>query len=508
MATPQHIPSAPGGQSGPGAPPPDQTTVMFVRFDLHKGSRDSTPALSWEPEGPIARLVKKIVRRNEGKIAEEHENVVTAHFPSTLPAISAAETLQRKLQNVSKNPAGKKTAAAVTISRLLRAVQGGTCHEDSPTAVIVCRDQLQNAKPGQILMTEEVFNAAKDAPGVASRAVAAGNAGENGAGKMYELVWAQDHNDSQALPRTDELNVTFSSRYEILAELGRGAMGVVYKAKDRVIGRTVALKTIAVGHDSPDHAEIIERLKLEAKAAGSLDHPNIVTIYDVGNDGDRVYLSMQFVEGATLGKLLSVGKVGSLPTLLSYAEQMCSAVAFAHDRGVIHRDLKPSNIMLTSRGQVKVLDFGIAKLGDAALTQSGMVIGTPAYMAPEQATGKEVDQRSDIFSLGAVFYEMFTGKKPFGADTITAALYKVVHEDPEPPIGANPSLPNGLDILIRRALNKNPKHRFQSCAQMLNALRHESARLKTAPAQGSSQLRARVIGYQDHPRPRSFIRSA
>ncbi|MGH9812670.1 MAG: protein kinase domain-containing protein, partial [Candidatus Acidiferrales bacterium] len=252
-------------------------------------------------------------------------------------------------------------------------------------------------------------------------------------------------------------------RYQIQKELGRGAMGTVYRAYDPKIDRVVALKTISVAGVNPaDEEDFRKRFAREAQAAGKLSHGSIVTIYDVGEEetSRTPFIVMEFIEGVTLEDFAR-GERLPLEKSLELVEQVAEALDYAHERGIVHRDIKPANIIITPEGRAKITDFGIAKLVQTQFTQPGQVLGTPAYMSPEQLTGGSVDGRSDIFSLGVIFYWLLTGDKPFPGDTTTAVSFKVVYKDPILPSELNPSLNDGYDYVAGRALAKDPAKRYQ-----------------------------------------------
>ncbi|HZC66224.1 MAG TPA: protein kinase [Candidatus Dormibacteraeota bacterium] len=265
-----------------------------------------------------------------------------------------------------------------------------------------------------------------------------------------------------------------TGRYEIVGEVGRGAMGVVYKALDPVIGRTVAVKTIRLSEAGTglSRPELLARFQTEARAAGLLTHPNIVVVYDAGEEDGLYYITMELVEGKSVQALLDEGQKFPLPRVLRIMDQACAALQFAHDRHVVHRDIKPANLMLTPDDTVKVTDFGTAKiLQMGTVQQTTHVMGTPSYMSPEQVKGRPVDGRSDIFSLGVMLYEMVTGEKPFPGQNITTVIYKIVNEDPIPPRQLDPAIHPGISTVIMKALLKEPEERYQSCREMLDDLR-------------------------------------
>ncbi len=238
-------------------------------------------------------------------------------------------------------------------------------------------------------------------------------------------------------------------------------MGVVYRGFDPTIGRTVAIKTVRLDTGDP---ELLKRFRREAQAAGILSHPNIVTIYDAGEDEGVFYIAMELVVGETLQQILARGPL-PVDKTIPLIEQVGAALDHAHDRQIIHRDIKPANIMI-SEGVAKVMDFGVAKMTNVGMTSTGQVLGTPSYMSPEVVKGATIDGRSDIFSLGVVLYETLTGTKPFVGDNITTVIYKIIGEQPEPPATLNPSLHAGLNYVVLKALAKNPEERYQNCAQL------------------------------------------
>ncbi|HKF26739.1 MAG TPA: PEGA domain-containing protein [Candidatus Acidoferrum sp.] len=269
--------------------------------------------------------------------------------------------------------------------------------------------------------------------------------------------------------------LTKAGRYEITGEIGRGAMGVVYRATDPFIGRTVAVKTLQLSEQGTGltKEELLNRFQTEARAAGLLTHPNIVVVYDAGEEDGLFFITMELVEGKSLQALLDAGQLFPLPRVFRIMEQACSALQFAHDRNIVHRDIKPANLMLTPDDTVKVTDFGTAKiLQFGTVNQTTHVMGTPSYMSPEQVKGKVVDGRSDIFSLGVLLYEMVTGEKPFPGQNITTVIYKIVNEEPLAPRELDPSIHPGLNAVILKALAKEPSERYQHCRDLIEDLRN------------------------------------
>ncbi len=251
-------------------------------------------------------------------------------------------------------------------------------------------------------------------------------------------------------------------RYEVLAELGRGAMGAVYRGVDPKLDRVVAIKMISASMaGGDDRTEILARFEREARVAAKLQHPNVVAVYDVGAEGDELYLVMELVDGETLGHRLARGQFPSLIDALELIAQSADALAAAHDAGIIHRDVKPGNLLITKSGKIKVGDFGVAKaIGEKTdLTRTGMMVGSPAYMSPEQVKGIPLDSRSDLFSLGVVLYEVVLHKKPFPADTVTSLVYQILHEDPMRDVPIPEAVSTDLADFLRWTLAKDRDQR-------------------------------------------------
>jgi len=260
------------------------------------------------------------------------------------------------------------------------------------------------------------------------------------------------------------IDTLFDGRYRIERKLGAGGMADVYLAEDQELGRRVAIKILNGRHANDD--QFIERFRREAKNAAALNHPNIVSIYDRGEAEDTYYIAMEYLDGRTLKELIVSRGAAPVNVAIEYARQILSALRFAHRHGIVHRDIKPHNVLVDSEGRVKVTDFGIARAGTSQMTETGSIVGTAQYLSPEQARGGEVDPRSDLYSLGVVLYELLTGKTPFDGETPVEIAMKHLSTTPKPPSKLRPDVPPELDMVVLRALAKNPEDRYQSADEM------------------------------------------
>ena len=288
---------------------------------------------------------------------------------------------------------------------------------------------------------------------------------------------------------------THLGRYRVISELGRGAMGVVYLCDDESLQRQVAIKTLLLPDDAGDRSQLEARFRQEAKAAAGLNHPGIITIHDIGREGDWLYIAMELLKGTELRDRLQQGAM-PLDEAVDIAAQVAAGLAVAHAQGVVHRDIKPGNIMMIGQGQAQIMDFGIARMKSSDVrTQSGTMMGSPKYMSPEQVGGHPVDARSDIFSLGSVLYEMLTGAQPFAGGNLGQLLNAILHSSQPPLSHHRQGIPAVLEAVVARALQKNPQARYQDAGEMAGDLAQCRIALARARAAAPAVAQAPVDPY-------------
>jgi serine/threonine-protein kinase len=257
-------------------------------------------------------------------------------------------------------------------------------------------------------------------------------------------------------------------RYRVLETIGHGSMGVVYRALDPARGRQVALKVMAT--ELSGDAELAERFRREALSAAQLGHPNITQVYDLGEEGRQLFMAMELLDGSDLKSLIEKGATGGLKEKLAIMVQASAGMGFVHARTLVHRDLKPANIHVKPDGQVKIMDFGLVRIGDSEMTRTGMILGSPSYMAPEQIRGEKVDARSDVFALGSVFYELLAARRAFGGKGIAQIMMGVLSGQPEPLTACAPDVPLAVARIIERCIEKDAAARYQTAGELHAAL--------------------------------------
>lgn len=267
-------------------------------------------------------------------------------------------------------------------------------------------------------------------------------------------------------------------KYEIVAKIGQGAMGEVFRAHDPLLNREVAVKTMAASVDADE--DLRKRFHREAQSAARLNHPNIITVYEYGDEQGQIYMAMELLEGRDLKERIGQSPPLSLPEKLALMEQICDGLAFAHTKDVVHRDLKPANIHILPNGTIKIMDFGLARFSSSDITRAGTIMGTPNYMSPEQVRGEKVGAPSDVFSLGAVFYELLAGRKPFASDSVHAVLFQVLQNEAQPLAEVAPEVPEPIRSVVEKALAKDVALRYQNAGELREALRSARAALTAA----------------------------
>jgi serine/threonine protein kinase len=298
-----------------------------------------------------------------------------------------------------------------------------------------------------------------------------------------------------------EPKISSIGKYQILELVGEGAMGVVYRAHDPVLERTVAIKVM--NESIARQEDLRKRFLREAQAAGSLQHPNVVCIYDLGDADGHLFIAMEFVQGVDLERMIELGEPLSLQARLDIVIDVLTGLAYAHRRGIVHRDIKPANIRIAEDGRAKIMDFGVAHLASSSMTRTGSFLGTPSYMAPEQITQGQTTPATDIFAVGAVLYQLLAMMKPFDAPTLQNLLFKIITEKPRPISEVTPGLPPALDRIVMKALEKEPSHRYASALDMANELTTVRAKLSGPSYPASISLSASVSSAIEQARKKS-----